>query len=73
MPDQNLYFNIIPFDFPRAEQTFYFSLEEADKCNKIYRTLFPNDIEIIFPGIQSDGTEFIYTTFDYAKEGFVPR
>ncbi len=69
---ENLYFNIIPFYFPREEQTFYFTLEKADKCNKIYRTLFPNDIEIIFPGIHSDGTEFIYTTFDYAKEGFIP-
>ena len=70
--NQSLYFNIIPFDFPKKEKTFYFSLEEKDKCNKVHRTLFPNDIEIIFPGIHSDGTEFIYTTFDFAREGFIP-
>lgn len=70
--NENLCFNIIPFDFPKKELTFYFSLEESDKCNKIHRTLFPNDIEVIFPGIHSDGTEFIYTTFDFAKEGFIP-
>ncbi len=72
MPNQNLLFNILTFDFPRGEQTFYFSLEEAEKCNRIHRTLFPNNIEEIFPGIHLDGTEFIYTTFDYAKEGFIP-
>jgi hypothetical protein len=72
MPKANLHFNIIPFGFPKKEQTFHFRLEENDKCNKIHRTLFPNDIEVIFPGIHSDGIKFIYTTFDFAKEGFIP-
>ncbi|RFM29587.1 Piwi domain-containing protein [Deminuibacter soli] len=70
MANQTLYFNIIPFDLPAEEKTFYFSLEETKKSNRLHRTLFPNDIETIFPGILSDNTEFIYTTFDYAKEGF---
>jgi hypothetical protein len=72
MPNQNLCFNIIPFDFPDKEEVFYFSLQEADKCNKVHHTLFPNDIETIFPGIRSNGTEFIYTTFDVKRDGFVP-
>jgi hypothetical protein len=69
---QSLFFNILTFDFPTGKQTFYFSLSEIGKCTRIHHTLFPNDIENIFPGIASDGTEFIYTSFDYAKEGFVP-
>ncbi len=72
MANQTLFFNIVPFDFPTGKQTFYFSLSEIGKCTRIHHTLFPNNIENIFHGIVSDGTEYIYTSFDYAKEGFVP-
>ena len=46
--------------------------EDRDFCSRIHKTLFPKKIESIFPGILSDGTEFIYTTFDYQQEGFTP-
>ena len=72
MPDQNLYFNILTFDLPTEEQTFYFSLEDVEFCRPIHRSLFPNEIESIFPGVTTDGTEFIYTSFDFPKEGFTP-
>ncbi|HEY9340554.1 MAG TPA: hypothetical protein VIQ23_03170, partial [Hanamia sp.] len=72
MQDQNLYFNILTFDLPKEEQTFYFSLEDVEFCRPIHRSIFPNDIESIFPGVTTDGTEFIYTSFDFPKEGFTP-
>src|SRR5688572_10309794 len=72
MLNQNLQFNLITFDFPNEDVTFYFSREEKGICYRLYWSLFPNEIENIFPGIKSDGTEFIYTTYDYKKDGFVP-
>ena len=68
--NQNLYFNILTFDFPQKEQTFYFSKEDIEFCKPIHKSLFPREIETIFPGVTTDGTDFIYSTFDYAKEGF---
>ena len=72
MQSQNLYFNILTFDFPEKEQTFYFSKEETEYCSRIHRSLFPREIESIFPGVTTDDTQFIYSTFDYPKEGFTP-
>ena len=72
MTEQNLSFNILTFDWPATNLTFYFSKEDMDFCSRIHKTIFPKNIESIFPGILSDGTEFIYTTFDYQKEGFTP-
>lgn len=72
MTNQNLQFNILTLDFPEEEQTFYFSKEEIEVGRKIHWTLFPKEIESIFPGISSNGTEFIYTTYCYEEEGFIP-
>ena len=72
MNEQNLHFNIFTFDFPSDNLTFYFSTEDIDKNHKIHKTLFPKNIESVFPGIQSNGTDFIYTTFTGEKEGFHP-
>src|SRR5689334_1316762 len=67
-----LFFNLLTFDFPQEEQTFYFSDEKTDKCIRIHRSQFPNNVEVIFPDILSTDTKFIYTSFDYPKEGFIP-
>ena len=72
MLNQTLHFNILTFDLPSEAQTFYFSLEETEKCRRIHRSAFPNDVEEIFPGITESNTDFIYTTFDYAREDFIP-
>ncbi len=72
MPSQNLLFNIVTFDFPKEDQVLYFSKTEEGRCHRLHWTLFPKDIESIFPGVKSNGTEFIYTTYNYEKEGFVP-
>lgn len=66
------FFNVLTFPFPQENLTFYFSKEEISKSQKLHWTLFPNDIEAIFPNIKSDGTDFIYTTFTGEVEGFTP-
>lgn len=60
---QNLYFNLIEFDWPKAPITMYFSLSESQYSKRIHKSAFPENIESIFPAIKSDNTEFIYTTF----------
>lgn len=72
MNAQNLYFNILTFEFPSENQTFYFTKDETEKGHKIHKTLFPNDIDSVFPGVSNNGTDFIYTTFTGEKEGFKP-
>jgi hypothetical protein len=49
---------------------FFFGLEENVHCQKIDRSIFPNEIEDLFPGITTDGTECIYTAFTGEREGF---
>ena len=68
MANQNFFFNILTFDWPKQKEAFYFSLLEIDRCQKIDRSIFPNEIEDIFPGIWDDGTECIYTTFKGERE-----
>lgn len=72
MPGENFFFNILTFDWLTEKQTFYFGLEEIGHCQKIHKTIFPKDIEAIFPGVTTDGTENIYTTFGGEREGFTP-
>ena len=68
MDEKSLIFNIITFEFPSENQTFYFSKEYIEKSVKIYKNLFPKEIESIFPDINNDNTDFIYTTFNEKKE-----
>lgn len=72
MTDQNTFFNILTFDWNTETTNFYFGLEEIGHCQKIHKSIFPKDIESIFPGITTNGTEFIYTTFTGEREGFLP-
>ncbi len=72
MQKQNLFFNILTFEFPSENQTFYFALDDIGKSHKIHKTLFPNEIDSVFPAISNNGTDFIYTTFTGEKEGFKP-
>ncbi|PKP12071.1 MAG: hypothetical protein CVU09_00820 [Bacteroidetes bacterium HGW-Bacteroidetes-4] len=72
MSEQNLFFNILTFDFPSENQTFYFSKEDIGRSHKIHKSIFPNEIDSLFPGISNNCTDFIYTTFSGEQEGFVP-
>ena len=70
MQTQSLFFNILTFDWPTAKANFYFALEEIAHCQKIHKSIFPHNIESIFPGITTNGTECVYTTFTGEIEGF---
>jgi hypothetical protein len=70
--EQKLFFNILTFDWPQEPVTMYFSDTESQKCQKLYFTLFPNEIEQIFPNIVRNSTNKLYTTFTGDNEGFLP-
>ncbi len=72
MPDQSLFFNILTFDWPKQNPVFYFSKVDTGWCQRIHKSIFPHSIEAIFPGINNNGCDFVYTTFTGEKEGFVP-
>lgn len=63
MSEQNLYFNILTFDFPSEKQLIYFSKEDIAKSQKIHKSIFPKEKDSLFPGISSNCTDFAFTTF----------
>ena len=70
--NDTLYFNILTFSWPREPVTFNFSLIEDGHCQKIHKSIFPNQITSIFPDVLTSNTEFIYTIFTGEREGFTP-
>ena len=46
MTDPKLYFNILTFEFPSENQTFYFSKDDIGKSHKIHKTLLPKEIKL---------------------------
>jgi hypothetical protein len=72
METQKLFFNILTFEFPSEKQTFYFSKEDTGKSQKLHKSIFPREIDTLFPGVSNNGTDFIYTTFTGENEGFQP-
>lgn len=72
MATPNLIFNILTFDWPEKNPVLYFRKTQDGHCQTIHKSIFPNNIESIFPGIRSDGTKVIYTTFTGEREGFTP-
>jgi hypothetical protein len=72
MCKENLFFNILTFDYPTENPVFHFSKDENSRCHKIHKSLFPKEIDSIFPGISNDCTDCIYTTFTGEKEGLLP-
>lgn len=69
---QNLFFNILTFDVPSKPKTFYFSKEKIGRAQELFKNKFPKNIEELFPGITEENPDFIYTSFIYEKEGYVP-
>ena len=70
--NQELYFNILTFDIPNKPITFHFSIEKIGNAQKLYKNKFPSNIEEIFPGIYEQNPDFIYTSFNFEKEGYTP-
>jgi hypothetical protein len=44
-------FNIITFNWPKTKLKFWFSDTDIGTGHKIHRSLFPNNIEELFPEI----------------------
>jgi len=70
--NQELYFNILTFDIPNNPITFYISKEKIGYAQEIYKNKFPSNIEDLFPGIKEENPDFIYTSFIYKKEEYLP-
>ncbi len=69
---QQLYFNLLTFAWPQKPITLYFSLEQIKGSVSVYKSNHPNNINEIFPNLEIEGIEKIYTTFDTPTEGFTP-
>lgn len=67
---QNLFFNILTFDWPKGPVNLYYSRTNQGTGQELYFTLFPNEVEQIFPGIVRNSTNKIYTSFGYPAEDF---
>lgn len=67
---QKLHFNILPFDWPKEEVTMYFSKDYQPFSSPVHKSIFPNDIEKIFPKLGDK--EFIYTSYVQNRKGFTP-
>jgi hypothetical protein len=72
MMSNKLLFNALTFDWPSENPTFYFSKDDSIKCTRLHGSLFPHSINTIFPGMSRNDKDFIYTTFTYPGEGFIP-
>ena len=67
--NQQLFFNILTFDWPNEPVTFHFYDESVQGSIKLHNSLWPKDIEAIFPDRILDKEKAIYTTFTREKEG----
>ncbi len=66
----NLFFNILTFDWPEQPLTFYFKEGKQEDGTTIHKSIFPKNIENYLPN--ANNIDFISTSFDYEKEGYVP-
>jgi hypothetical protein len=70
MVSTNLVFNILTFDLPVKQETFYFSESATPEGHRIHRNLFPEAISELFPVVDTDGFDYLYTTFTIPTEGY---
>ncbi|TAE78197.1 MAG: hypothetical protein EAY81_12095, partial [Bacteroidetes bacterium] len=69
---QNYLFNILSFEWYKEKKTIYFSLNEAARTKRIYKTAFPEQLKEVFPEIKAGTIDFVYTSFGYPQDGFTP-
>lgn len=67
---QNLFFNILTFDWPKEPVKFYFTDKNPGFGTKIHSSLFPKEIKKIFPELSDAYDTYIYSTFNRESEGF---
>lgn len=69
---QNYLFNILSFEWYKEKKTIYFSLNEAARTKRIYKTAFPEQLKEVFHEIKAGAVDYVYTSFGYPQEGFIP-
>ena len=69
---QQLYFNLLTFDWPKKPITLYFSVEKIEGSVSVYKSNFPNNVNDIFPYLGNEETKEIYTTFEKQIENNFP-
>lgn len=69
---QQLHFNVLPFSWPDHAGIYYFSKNYEPFSTPIHKSLFPNDIQKIFPEFKQETPDFIYTSFQQKRKGFLP-
>ncbi len=66
----NLFFNILTFDWPEKPVVFYFKEGKQEDGTTIHKSIFPKNTANFLPNASS--LDFISTTFDFEKEGYTP-
>jgi hypothetical protein len=73
MEQQNLYFNILTFNWPQGEINFYFHEQENKRYPSLHKSLFPKQIASAFPAVaRNPQKDFIACSFTGAVDGFTP-
>ena len=70
--NQELFFNILTFNWPQKTITCYFSTTETPNSYPVHHSKFPDNIATIFPEITQNEITKIYTTFEHPQEQFLP-
>jgi hypothetical protein len=65
---EQLHFNILNFEWPENNPTFYFSLNESQDSYRIYKYSWSPQIIEAFPELEETQQDFIYTTFTAKTE-----
>lgn len=71
MPEK-LHFNILTFDWPEENPTFYFIENDIEGSHPIYKSKWSDKIKDAFPHLVGTDTENLYTTFERPVEGGIP-
>lgn len=68
----NLYFNILSFDWPLNNPIFYFTVKETQGSHPIHKYKWSSNILNAFPELNSSNIDTIYTTFSKKTDNGVP-
>lgn len=67
--NQNLFFNLLSFNWPAENVTIYFSRRQFRRSFRVHKTIFPINLSSIYPEVHEKGFEFVYTSFDKPVNG----
>ena len=60
--------NALTFAWPEKKIAFYFTDYDIENSRKLHFTQYPNDIDTLFPGISTDSSRSLYTTYDFRTD-----